>query len=398
MNYVLFDNFRRSNLLPLTYLRPVADIRIGITTIREKWEKYLGVTTSTLTEDFLSEKYPIKEEKDNIMINGSICPTPELVKEISKLNNNDVLVKGEVIAAMRVESTDLENMDEDNVEGVNVVESSSDFLKIDYTWDIFNFNDRAIRDDYKLLTQGKKSAALDKSNTVFGKDIFVEEGAVVRGAVLNSESGPIYIGKNAEIMEGSLIRGPFSLGENAVVKMGAKIYGPTTVGPFSKVGGEINNSVIFGYSNKAHDGFMGNSVIGEWCNIGADSNTSNLKNTYDNVKVWNYGDQTFVETGLQFCGLIMGDHSKCGINTMFNTGTVIGINTNVYGGGYQRNFVPSFLWGGTSGFRGFDFQKALDVARKMYARRGLEFNSIDRDILKSVYNMTLDKTNSRMFF
>lgn len=398
MNYVLFDNFRRSNLLPLTYLRPVADIRIGITTIREKWEKYLGVTTSTLTEDFLSEKYPIKEEKDNIMINGSICPTPELVKEISKLNNNDVLVKGEVIAAMRVESTDLENMDEDNVEGVNVVESSSDFLKIDYTWDIFSHNDRALRDDYKILTKGRKSATLDKSNTVFGKDIFVEEGAVVRGAVLNSETGPIYIGNNAEIMEGSQIRGPFSLGENAVVKMGAKIYGPTTVGPFSKVGGEINNSVIFGYSNKAHDGFMGNSVIGEWCNIGADSNTSNLKNTYDNVKVWNYGDQTFVETGLQFCGLIMGDHSKCGINTMFNTGTVIGINTNVYGGGYQRNFVPSFLWGGTSGFRGFDFQKALDVARKMYARRGLEFNSIDRDILKSVYNMTLDKTNSRMFF
>ncbi len=398
MNYVLFDNFRRSNLLPLTYLRPVADIRIGITTIREKWEKYLGITTSTLTEDFLSEKYPIKEEKDNIMINGSICPTPELVKEISKLNNNDVLVKGEVIAAMRVESTDLENMDEDNVEGVNVVESSSDFLKIDYTWDIFNFNDRALRDDYKMLTRGRKSATLDSSNRVFGKEVFVEEGAAVRGAVLNSESGPIYIGKNSEIMEGSLIRGPFALGENAVVKMGAKIYGPTTIGPFSKAGGEINNSVIFGYSNKAHDGFMGNSVIGEWCNIGADSNTSNLKNTYDNAKVWNYGDQTFVETGLQFCGLIMGDHSKCGINTMFNTGTVIGINTNVYGGGYQRNFVPSFLWGGTSGFRGFDFQKALDVARKMYARRGLEFNSIDKDILKSVYNMTLDKTNSRMFF
>jgi UDP-N-acetylglucosamine diphosphorylase/glucosamine-1-phosphate N-acetyltransferase len=289
-------------------------------------------------------------------------------------------------------------MDEDNVEGVNVVESSSDFLKIDYTWDIFNFNDKAIRDDYERITKGRKSAAIDKSNTVFGNDVFVEEGAVVRGAVLNSETGPVYIGKNAEIMEGCLVRGPFSLGENAVVKMGAKIYGPTTVGPYSKVGGEINNSVIFGYSNKAHDGFMGNSVIGEWCNIGADSNTSNLKNTYDNVKVWNYGDQTFVETGLQFCGLIMGDHSKCGINTMFNTGTVIGINTNVFGGGYQRNFVPSFLWGGTSGFRGFDFQKALDVARKMYARRGLEFNSIDRDILSSVYNMTLDKTNSRMFF
>lgn len=398
MNYVLFDNFRRSNLLPLTYLRPVADIRIGILTIRKKWELYLNAKTSTLTEDYLSEKYPIKEEKDNVMINGSICPTPELVKEIGTLNNNEVLVQGEVIVAMRVESTDLDNMEDDNVEGVNVVESKADFQKIDFTWDVFRFNGRAIKEDYDLLTAKRKSKTLSDTNTVIGNDIFIEAGAKVEGATINSTSGPVYIGKNAEIMEGSLIRGPFALCEHATIKMGAKIYGPTTIGPYSKVGGEVNNSVFFGFSNKAHDGFMGNSVVGEWCNIGADSNTSNLKNTYDNVKVWNYGDQTFVDTGLQFCGLIMGDHSKCGINTMFNTGTVIGINTNVFGGGYQRNFVPSFLWGGTSGFRSFDFGKAVEVARKMYARRGLEFNSVDLDILQSVFNMTLDKTNSRMFF
>lgn len=398
MNYVLFDNFRRSNLLPLSYLRPVADIRIGICTIREKWERYLGQETSTLTEDYLNEKFPIREEKDNIMINGSILPTAQLLDEIKKLKNNDVLVQGEIIVAMRVESTDLENMEDENVEGVNVVESKADFVKIDYTWDIFSNNGRAIRDDFELITKGRKSKPVSKSNTVFGDEIFIEQGARVEGAVLNALNGPIYIGKNAEVMEGSLVRGPFALCESATLKMGAKIYGPTTIGPFSKVGGEVNNSVIFGYSNKAHDGFMGNSVIGEWCNIGADTNTSNLKNTYDNVKVWNYGDQTFVDTGLQFCGLIMGDHSKCGINTMFNTGTVIGINTNVFGGGYQRNFVPSFLWGGTSGFRAFDYEKAVDVASKMYERRNLEFNSIDQDILRSVYNMTLDKTNSRMFF
>jgi UDP-N-acetylglucosamine diphosphorylase/glucosamine-1-phosphate N-acetyltransferase len=398
MNFVLFDNFRRSNLLPLTYLRPVADIRMGIMTIREKWEKFLGKRTSFLTEEYLRVKYPIKEEVDNIMINGSICPSKPLVDRILALDNHDVLVKGEVIIAMRVESTDLDNLDDDNVEGVNVVEYDGEIMKINYTWDIFSLNGDAIKKDFELLTAGRKSVVPSGTNMVIGDNLFIEKGAKVEGATLNSSTGPIYIGKDAEVMEGSMIRGPFALCDHGVVKMGAKIYGPTTIGPHSKVGGEVNNSVIFGYSNKSHDGFLGNSVIGEWCNIGADSNTSNLKNTYENIKLWNYGDQTFIDTGLQFCGLIMGDHSKCGINTMFNTGTVIGISSNIFGGGYQRNFVPSFMWGGTSGFRSFDIEKANNVARKMYARRNLEYNHTEEEILRSVFNMTVDKSNSKVFF
>ena len=398
MNYILFDNFRRNNLLPLTYLRPVADLRVGILTIREKWEKYLGSPTSTLTEDYLRSKYPIREENDNIMINGSICPDPALVKKIRGLKRNDVLVFGETIVAMRLESADLESLEDENVEDINVIEISDGLVKLDHTWDIFRLNGKELEKDFALVTKGRKSAPLSDSNKAFGDRIFIEKGAVVEGAFLNATKGPIYIGRNAEVMEGSLIRGPFALGDHATLKMGTKIYGPTTVGPYCKVGGEVNNTVFLGYTNKAHDGFIGNSVIGEWCNIGADTNTSNLKNTYDNVKLWNYADQTFIDTGLQFCGLIMGDHSKCGINTMFNTGTVVGINTNVYGGGYQRNFIPSFNWGGTSGFRTFDIAKAVDVAMKVYARRDQEFGEHDREILTHVFNMSMDKGGSKIFY
>lgn len=388
MNYILFDNFRRSNLFPLTYLRPVADIRIGILTIREKWEKYLGQKTSTLTEGYLRKKFPVIRKDDNIMINGSVCPSSELVNEILSLQTGAVLFQGDAIIAMRLHAVELENLDEEKIDEVNMVESKSTILKINHTWDIFSLNGPAIENDFDLLTFKRKSGPVSKTNQVLGDRVFLEEGARVECCVLNSLTGPIYIGKDAEIMEGSLIRGPFTLGEHSVVKMGAKIYGPTTIGPFCKVGGEINNSVFFGYSNKAHDGFMGQSVIGEWCNLGADTNTSNLKNTYDNIKLWNYADQTFVETGLQFCGLIMGDHSKCGINTMFNTGTVVGINSNVFGAGYQRNFIPSFAWGGPSGIKAYHIDRAVTVARKVYQRRGLEFGQMEEDILRDIFNLT----------
>ncbi|MCK9399578.1 MAG: GlmU family protein [Bacteroidales bacterium] len=390
MNFILFDNFRRSNLFPLTYIRPVADIRIGIMTIREKWEKYLGQATSTLTENYLRKKYPILREEDNIMINGSVCPNEDLVGEILLLKTGEVLFQGDAIIAMRLHAIELDSLDEENVDKVNMVESKCHFLKIHHTWDIFTLNGQALGNDFSLLTSQRKSEPVSKTNQVIGDRIFLEKGAKVECCVLNSGTGPIYIGKNAEIMEGSLIRGPFSLGDHSTVKMGAKIYGPTTIGPFCKVGGEINNSVFFGYSNKAHDGFMGQSVIGEWCNIGADTNTSNLKNTYDNIKLWNYADETFVETGLQFCGLIMGDHSKCGINTMFNTGTVVGINTNIFGAGYQRNFVPSFIWGGAGGYKAYHIDRAVSVAKKVYERRNLEFNQIEEDILRDIYNLTKD--------
>ena len=390
MNFILFDHFRRSDLLPLTFLRPVADIRVGILTIREKWEKYLGHKTSTLTESYLRKKYPIIEEDDNIVINGSVCPNPQLVKEILALKEGQILFQGEYILAMRLHAGELDRMEDDKLTDDKMVESQSTFLKISNTWDIFAFNGEAIREDFELITAGRKSQPLSKTNQVIGNDIFVEEGAKAECCIINTTTGPVYIGKNAEIMEGSMIRGPFSIGEESVVKMGAKIYGPTTIGPFCKVGGEINNSVFFGYSNKAHDGFMGQSVIGEWCNIGADTNTSNLKNTYENIKLWNYADKTFVETGKQFCGLIMGDHSKCGINTMFNTGTVIGISSNIFGPGYQRNFIPSFVWGGTAGHKAYDIDKAIAVARRVYARRGVEFTQVDEDVMRSAYTRTLD--------
>jgi UDP-N-acetylglucosamine diphosphorylase/glucosamine-1-phosphate N-acetyltransferase len=388
MNFILFDNFRRSNLFPLTYLRPVADIRIGILTIREKWENYLGQKTSTLTESYLRKKYPIIREDDNIMINGSVCPSKELLDEIQALQTGEVLFQSDAIIAMRLKAVELDSLDDEKVDEVNMVESKSQFIKIIHTWDIFALNGNALEDDYKLLTAGRESASISKTNQVLGDRVFLEDGAKVECCILNSTSGPIYIGKDAEIMEGSLIRGPFSLGEYSVVKMGAKIYGPTTIGPYCKVGGEVNNSVFFGYSNKAHDGFMGNSVIGEWCNIGADTNTSNLKNTYDNIRMWNYADQTFVETGLQFCGMIMGDHSKCGINTMFNTGTVVGINSNVYGAGYQRNFIPSFSWGGHSGMRLYNIDQAVSVAKKVFQRRNMDFNQVEEDILRDIFNLS----------
>ncbi|MDX9906449.1 MAG: GlmU family protein [Bacteroidales bacterium] len=388
MNFILFDNFRRSNLFPLTYLRPVADIRAGILTIREKWEKYLGQKTSTLTESYLRKKFPVVREEDNIMINGSVCPNKQLLEEIHSLKTGEVLFQGDAIIAMRLHAVELEKLDDEHIDDVNMVESKSDILKITHTWDIFSQNDRAIREDFELLTHGRSSGPVSRSNQVIGDEIFIEKNAKVECCILNSSTGPIYIGEDAEIMEGSLIRGPFGLGAHATVKMGAKIYGPTTIGPHCKVGGEINNSVFFGFSNKAHDGFMGQSVIGEWCNIGADTNTSNLKNTYETIKLWNYADQTFVETGLQFCGLIMGDHSKCGINTMFNTGTVVGINSNIFGSGYQRNFIPSFSWGGPSGIKSYHIDRAVSVARKVYQRRGLEFDQTEEDILRDVYNLT----------
>lgn len=387
MNYILFDNIWRNNLLPLTYLRPVADLRFGILTIREKWERYLGQPTSSLTESYLRKKYPIHEEDDNIIINGAICPNHELLEEIKSLGSGKVLHKGDIIIAMRLRRSDLDPLDEESMDGDNMIETMTDPLKITYTWDIFSLNGKAIEDDFLLLTAGRSSEPVSKTNQVLGDRVFIEKGAKVECSVLNSSAGPIYIGKDSEIMEGCLIRGPFALGEHATVKMGAKIYGPTTIGPHCKVGGEVNNSVFLGYANKAHDGFMGHSVVAEWCNIGADTNTSNLKNNYEQVKLWNYADQTFVETGLQFCGLIMGDHSKCGINTMFNTGTVVGINSNIFGSGYHRNFVPSFVWGGTGGYKTYHIDRAVSVARMVYRRRGTEFTDVEEQILRDVYDL-----------
>ena len=385
MNYILFDGPSRNNLLPFTYTRPVAEIRVGILTIREKWEKYLGFTTTTLTEEYLSEKFPMVEMDSNVMINASYLPNKELVAMVKNLEENQAIFKDEDVIAFFSKET----QDEVDFNTYEAIEYDADLIKIEYTWDIFSKNGEAIQEDFELLTHDRKSQPIpDSNNCINAQNIFIEEGAKLEFATLNASSGPIYIGKDSEIMEGSLIRGPFALCDHATVKLGAKIYGPSTVGPHSKVGGEVSNSILFGYSNKGHDGFLGNSVIGEWCNLGADTNTSNLKNNYAEVRLWNYNTQGFARTGLQFCGLMMGDHSKCGINTMFNTGTVVGVSANIFGSGFPRNYVPSFSWGGNSGFVTYLTKKAFEVAEVVMKRRTIEFSDIDKSILEHVFEET----------
>jgi len=384
MNYILFDGPYRNNLLPFTFTRPVADIRIGILTIREKWEKYLGYTTTTVTEEYLSQKFPMVELEENIMINASYLPNTEIVALIKSLKEGQAIFKNEdVIAFYSKEEEEVE------FDQITSIEFEGDILCIQNPWDIFSKNGEALADDFDLLTKDRNSQPIPSSvNTINASQIFIEPGAKVEFSILNASYGPIYIGKNAEVMEGSVIRGPFALCEHSVVKLAAKIYGPTTVGPYSKVGGEINNSVLFGYSNKGHDGFLGNSVLGEWCNLGADTNNSNLKNNYEPVRLWGYNTESFAKTGLQFCGLIMGDHSKCGINTMFNTGTVVGVSANIFGSGFPRNFIPSFSWGGAKGFSKYLTNKAFETAKIVMARRNIELTAIDEDILQHVFTQT----------
>lgn len=388
MNYILFDDATRLNLLPLSFTRPVADIRFGILTIREKWERMLNAKTSTLTDEYLSKKFPIFKQQENILINGSISPDSALVEAITKLKPNQSLVYEDIIIAYRMDDSVGDKAEAS--ESLEPLVLTQKPLKIDHLWDIFQKNDIAISNDFELITKGRKSQTLSNTNKIIGNGkIFIEEGVKAECVIFNTTPGPIYLGKNAEIMEGSAIRGPFAVGEEAVIKMNTKIYGPTTIGPYSRVGGEINSCVIFGYSNKAHDGFLGHSVIGEWCNLGADTNNSNLKNTYDEVKLWNYPLKKFISTGLQFCGLIMGDHSKSGINTMFNTGTVVGVFSNVFGSGFQRNFVPSFMWGGTAGLAPYDLKKAMIVADRVMQRRNLSLTEYDKEILTEIYNLTI---------
>jgi UDP-N-acetylglucosamine diphosphorylase/glucosamine-1-phosphate N-acetyltransferase len=380
MNIVIFDDELRDELLPLTFTKPVAELRVGILTISEKWQRWLDAAVSYQTVDYLQEKYKRVVEDSNLFINGACLPTKDLVASIRSLAKNDALLtsEGRVIAKMS------KQLDSD-VFNETIVEAQF----VNFPEDIYSLNGAEIEVDYSLITEGRISQELQPSNQVIGYgNIFIEEGARVEGAILNPTSGSIYIGKNAEVMEGSLIRGGLAMCESSVLKMGSKIYGPTTVGPYSKVGGEVNNSVIMGYSNKGHDGFLGNSVIGEWCNLGADTNNSNLKNNYAEVKIWSYSKQRFRKTGKQFCGLIMGDHSKCGINTMFNTGTVVGVSANIFGAGFPRNFIPSFAWGGSSGYMTYQVNKAFETASLVMKRRNIDLDDTEKAILEHVFNET----------
>ncbi len=385
MNYILFDGPSRNNLLPFTFTRPVADIRIGILTIREKWETFLGYTTTTVTEDYLSEKFPMVEMDENIMINASCLPNIEFVELIKGLKENQAIFKDDHVLAFFTKDT----QEEIDFDAYEIIEFDTEVITIENTWDIFSKNGEAIQEDFNLLTKDRVSQPIPESNNVIDpENIFIEEGASLEFTTLNASFGPIYIGKDSEIMEGALIRGPLALCEGGGIKLGAKIYGPTTIGPYSKVGGEIKNSVLFANSNKGHEGYLGNSVLGEWCNLGADTNNSNLKNNYAEVRMWDYQTEGFARTGLQFCGLMMGDHSKCGINTMFNTGTVVGVSANIFGSGFPRNFIPSFSWGGNSGFSTYLTKKAFEVAAVVMGRRDIEFTEQDKAIFEHVFEET----------
>ncbi len=387
-NLILFSDEHWFNLLPLTFTRPVCELRVGIMTLKEKWKYYLKGTCSDITQDYLSNKYPVRIEEDNLLINSTFLPNPSLLSHIESMNLMDALFFDDELVAARVDRSTLEVLQATG-EGFsdlrNIIlneDAIFDLRRITMPHHIFIENGKEIIRDFDIITKDKESHPISPTNTILGTHpIFVEEGVWMESCILNATDGPIYIGKEAVIMENSVLRGPVSVGEHAVVKVGAKIYKDTTIGPNCKVGGEVQNTVFLANSNKGHDGYIGNSVIGEWCNLGADTNTSNLKNNYLPVKVWSYTKKSFVNTGEQFCGLIMGDHSKSGINTMFNTGTVVGVACNIFGDGFPRTFIPSFSWGGAAGFTTHQLEKALETADVVMKRRGISLTEYDREIL-----------------
>jgi UDP-N-acetylglucosamine diphosphorylase/glucosamine-1-phosphate N-acetyltransferase len=383
MNLILFDDpLIQLNLLPFTFTRPTGKIRVGILTIAEKWEHWLNTKSYYKTEGYLQKKFSIHSTDQNLLINGAVCPDQKLVDTVKSLPAGYFLVKGTLlIAAFKPEAA---------MDNTNTIEYADDVTVIDRTWKIFLENARQLKIDFGRITAGRRSAGVqDKHTKVYGEEnLFVEEGVTIRAAIINAETGPVYLGKNSIVQEGAIIRGSFALCEGAHLNMGAKMRGDTTVGPYSKVGGEVSTSVIFGYSNKAHDGFMGCSVLGEWCNLGADTNTSNLKNNYEPVKLWNHAQQAFENTGLQFCGLMMGDHSKCGINTMFNTGTVVDVSANIFGEGFPRNYIPSFAWGGAGGMTTYKPDKALETASRAMGRRNIALDETEKTILENIFRMT----------
>jgi UDP-N-acetylglucosamine diphosphorylase/glucosamine-1-phosphate N-acetyltransferase len=388
MAIILFDDNARNTLLPLTFTRPVADLRIGILTIAEKWGKYLGQNFSFHTREYLQAKFTTVYNSDNIFINGSVCPDAELVAIILELQTGEAIALDDVLIAVRL------NMGEAKAFSTEAylagaLKYDREFTRIIYPEHIFRKNDAELRKDFALLTVGRSSAEMSSTNTIIGDDFFAEEGAQAECCTFSTLNGPIYLAANTEIWEGTNIRGPFAICEHSQLKMGTKVYGATTIGPYCRIGGEVNNAVVWGYSNKGHEGYLGNSVIGEWCNLGADTNNSNLKNNYSNVKLWDYTTQSYRDTGLQFCGLIMADHAKSGINTMFNTGTVVGVSANVFGGGYPSTHIPDFAWGGSDGLQEYAYDKAMETAARVFARREhRSFDEAEQHILKTVFELT----------
>ncbi|MBL7940562.1 MAG: GlmU family protein [Flavobacteriales bacterium] len=392
MSIILSDAGLHSHLLPLTYTRPVGQLRPGILRIAEGWYVRSGLGVGYRTEGYLGAAFPLPIEQANFEVDGSLFPTDELVAAVMDLRPGEVLVQDGRSLAFGSEGKGHPTVGDWSAPPsyMRSVPFTGEVIRFARPWHLFQFCGKVIEHDFKLLTEGRRSQRLGALNTVVGDPnlIFLEEGAVVEASILNTKGGPIYIGKGAEVMEGCMLRGPLVVGDHAVIKMGAKVYGPSAFGPESRVGGEVSNSVILGYSNKGHDGFLGNSVLGEWCNLGADTNTSNLKNTYGNVQVWSAAEGGMVETGLQFCGLVMGDHSKSGINTMFNTGTVVGVAANVFGGGFPPKHIPSFSWGGADGFEAYDVERAVSTARRVMERRHVPLTAVDEAMLRHVFEQS----------
>ncbi|MBE9664316.1 putative sugar nucleotidyl transferase [Mucilaginibacter myungsuensis] len=387
MAIILFDDNAYQNLLPLVYTRPVGDLRVGILTIAEKWAKHLKQGYSWHTRPYLQGKFQINITDDNLFINGGVCPDDTLLEAIDKLKMGEALNNGDQLIAARLDATDAKGFDP----ATKYLAASTKHLPviIRYPEYIFRYNDIELRKDFALMTKGRNSASLSSTNTIIGDNFFAEEGALSECNTFNTTNGPIYLAAGSEIWEGTNIRGAFAIHSNSQVKMGTKIYGATTIGPYCRVGGEVNNAVIWGYSNKGHEGYLGNSVLGEWCNLGADTNNSNLKNNYAEVKLWDYASGHYRKTGLQFCGLIMGDHSKSGINTMFNTGTVVGVGANVFGAGFPLNHVPDFTWGGAGDLQEYRISKMLETTAKVFSRReNRDFNETEQAILKEVYELS----------
>lgn len=382
MKIVLCDQREvHDNLLPLTYTRPVADLRVGIDTIAEKWQMMLPGEYFWQTSDYLQSKYPagdVRQSDDScIFISGNFLPDSHLVEIVNNLlPGQAVYTPGHIPVAVRGGILQPES-----------IELDAEPVAINNLYDIFLLNDSVLRADFDRLCAGRRSRPVSPSVTVIGPPdrLFIEENAgFVEGCVINTLSGPVYVGSDAVVSEGACLRGPIAVCTGSVVNMGAKIYGATTIGPHSKVGGELNNVVIWGYSNKAHDGFLGNAVIGQWCNIGAGATASNLKNDYTPIKLWNYPARRFVRTGLQFCGAIMGDHTKLGINTMLNTATVLGVGVNIHGSGFPRPFLASFSEGSPSGYSDVSMPKFFETARTVMARRGVTLTDDDVRILETV--------------
>ncbi|MBJ2183954.1 MAG: glucose-1-phosphate thymidylyltransferase [Muribaculaceae bacterium] len=376
MEIIVFDpQPARNNLLPLTYTRPVGDLRIGITTISEKWQRLLPGEYSWATEPYLGELFPCCADTHSaLFVAGNVVPDANLAAAVATLGENESLHCGDTIVARRGDGQRRRDY------------TGEPPVVLQHVYDIFLNNGKVICADFEAITAGRTSQPLSPTVQVIGPRelVFVEEGASLECCVLNTTHGPIYIGQGATVMEGSLVRGPFALGDHATVNMGTKIYPDTTVGPWCKVGGELNNVVMHSYSNKAHDGFLGNAVVGCWCNLGAGCVASNLKNGYELIRLWNYPAHRFERTQLQFCGLIMGDHSKAGINTSFNTATVVGVGCNIYGSAMPRPFVASFSMGSAAGFTELPMAQFYATAAHMMERRGVELTEADKRMFEAV--------------